>query len=330
MSPWIQLGLFTAKTLIIFLAILFLLIAFFVLLAKSKDKLKGHLAINNIKDKYQDAAELISTEVLSKKELKAYLKDKKAENKKATKTKETPNLYVLDFHGDIQASAVTALREEITGILTVAKPTDEVLVRIESPGGTVSGYGLAAAQLLRLRSKRIPLTVAIDKVAASGGYMMACVADKILSSPFAIVGSIGVIVQLPNFHRLLKQNHIDFEQHTAGEFKRTISMFGENTDAGRHKLKEEIDDIQKQFTQLVSSHRPQIDIAKVATGEYWLGAHAKELNLVDEIKTSDEYLHERSKHANLYQLHYHMKKSLLKKLANGTSMIWQKLFGVVF
>ena len=235
---------------------------------------------------------------------------------------------MLDFHGDMRASAVATLREEITAILNVATPGDEVILRLESPGGVVHGYGLAAAQLMRLRTRQIPLTVAVDKIAASGGYMMACVANKILAAPFAIIGSIGVVVQLPNFHRVLKDKHIDFEQHTAGEFKRTITLFGENTEEGREKLQHELEDIHQLFKNLIVEHRQQIDIQKVATGEHWLGQQALGLNLVDEIKTSDDYLLERSKDATLYELCYEVKKPFLSRLSGTASTIREKLLNV--
>jgi serine protease SohB len=139
---------------------------------------------------------------------------------------------VLDFKGSMDAHEVGALREEITAVLTLVKPEDQVVLRLESPGGVVHGYGLAASQLQRLRDKQVPLTVAVDKVAASGGYMMACVADKIVAAPFSIIGSIGVVAQIPNFNRFLKSKEIDIELHTAGQFKRTLTLLGENTEEG--------------------------------------------------------------------------------------------------
>ncbi|HLB43143.1 MAG TPA: protease SohB [Gammaproteobacteria bacterium] len=314
-QAFIELALFASKALILLIIILIIFIAFFALLMKSKEKLKGRLVIKNFNKKYQETTEMLLLETLSKKQFKSYLKQKKSENKlKRNLDNKEKYLYVLNFQGDIKASAVTALREEITAILNIATPEDEVVLRMESPGGTVPGYGLAAAQLMRLRAKQIPLTITIDKIAASGGYMMACIANKILCAPFAIVGSIGVIVQLPNFHRLLKNKYIDFEQHTAGEYKRTITLFGENTEAGRAKLHEEIEDIHKQFKQLITQYRQQIDIQKIATGEYWLGQQALNLKLVDVIQTSDDYLLECSKNTKIFEITYETKKSWLSKL----------------
>jgi len=196
---------------------------------------------------------------------------------------------------------------------------DEVLVNVESGGGVVHGYGLAASQLQRIKDKNIKLTISIDKVAASGGYMMACVADKIISAPFAIVGSIGVVAQMPNFSKVLKKNDIDFEMHTSGEFKRTLTMFGENTDEGRNKFKNELQEVHDMFKDFVLEHRPDLDIAKVATGEYWLGQKALELKLVDEIQTSDDFLMQANDSHKLYRLKYASKKNLAQKLGLAAS-----------
>lgn len=309
----IELAIFAAKGFIIVIIILLILIGFLALLARGKQKAKGHLAIKNLNKKYNELSETILAETLSKKEFKHFLKAQKSEEKKKVGEK-VKHLYVLNFHGDIKASGVDSLREEITAILNVATPEDEVLLRLESAGGVVHGYGLAAAQLMRLRARQIPLVVSIDKLAASGGYMMAAVANKIIAAPFAIIGSIGVIVQLPNFNRLLKDKHIDFEQQTAGEFKRTITMFGENTEEGRQKLQHEIEDIHQLFKKLITDYRKDIDIAKVATGEHWLGEQAIGLKLIDEIKTSDDYMLEQSKNAKLFEVCYEMKKPLLARL----------------
>ena len=205
--------------------------------------------------------------------------------------KNDQKIYVLDFKGDVQASAVDTIREEITLILATAKAGhDRVVVRLESPGGMVHGYGLAAAQLVRLRDAGFNVTICVDKVAASGGYMMACIANEIISAPFAVVGSIGVVAQVPNFNRLLKQHNVDFELYTAGEYKRTVTMFGENTPEGKAKFEEELQQTHSLFKQFVEKYRPQLDVAKVATGEHWYGEDARELNLVDKLQTSDEYL----------------------------------------
>lgn len=329
LAALIQLLLFAAKAVIIVVMILIVLIAFFVLLSKGKEKSKGRLTIKNLNQKYADMSEELLQEILSKKEFKKFLKEKKrTEKNKAISSEKRTHIYVLRFHGDIKASAVSMLSEEITAILNIAEPGDEVMLCLESGGGVVHGYGLAAAQLMRLRARHIPLTISIDKIAASGGYMMACVANKILAAPFAIVGSIGVIVQLPNFHRFLRDKHVDFEQQTAGEYKRTLTIFGENTEEGREKLQEEIEDIHQLFKNLISSYRQDIDIQKVATGEHWLAQQAISLKLVDEIKTSDDYLLEASKQADLYEICYEVKKPLLSKLSAAAKTIQEKWLGI--
>lgn len=310
----LQLGIFAAQSLIVLLIIVAVLITFFVLLAKSKQKTFGKLSIKNINHLYDEDKQMMLEEILPKKEFKKYMKEQKQAEKDKQDT-EIKKIYVVNFHGDMQASAVSALRKEITAILNVATPKDEVVVRLESGGGVVHGYGLGASQLMRLREHNIPLTVAIDKVAASGGYLMACTANKILAAPFAIVGSIGVVIQMPNFNRVLKDKHIELEMLTAGEYKRTLTMFGENTEEGREKLQEEINEVHAQFKELIHKHRPQMDITTTATGEYWLAEKAFPMKLVDELKTSDEYLLSQSKTAAIYEISFEEKKSFFSRLA---------------
>ena len=251
----------------------------------------------------------------AKKHRKAQKKQAKAEQKKSPEeVVKQKRVFVVKFNGNVSASAVTNLREEITAILTQAKSEDEVVVKLESSGGMVHSYGLASSQLDRLRKKGIPITVCVDKVAASGGYMMACVGDKILAAPFAVIGSIGVVAQLPNFHRLLKKNDIDFELLTAGEHKRTLTVFGENTEQGREKFIQDLQDTHQLFKSYVSERRPKIDIDKVATGDVWFGSRALELSLVDELMTSDEYLTHQAKESKLYEINYVQKKKLPQRL----------------
>ena len=223
-------------------------------------------------------------------------------------------VFVLDFNGDIQASAVGNLRNEISAVLQVASDKDEVVVRLESPGGLVHSYGLAASQLKRVRDREIPLTICVDQVAASGGYMMACIGSRLMAAPFAVIGSIGVVAQIPNFHRLLKKNNVDVELMTAGEYKRTLTIFGENTDKMREKFQEELDDTHLLFKQFVRDNRASLDLDKVATGEHWFGLRALELGLVDELKTSDEYLVERSDQAEVFEVRWEEKRRLIDRL----------------
>ena len=314
-------GLFLAKSATIVVSILIVVI-FFMFLAgrKQADKAdkKDSIEITKLNNKYDNLAMMMNASMLHKDRLKNYIKEEKEKLKETIKNvKRGPQkkrIYVLNFHGDIRASAVTSLREEITAILTVAAENDEVFVRLESGGGVVHGYGLGASQLMRIRDKNIPLTVSVDKVAASGGYMMACVANRIIAAPFAIIGSIGVIAQVPNFNKVLKKHDIEYDQFTAGEFKRTVTMFGENTDEAKAKFCEEIEDIHALFKDFIIQHRPDVDIVKVSTGESWPGTRALEKNLVDELKTSDDYLLESSKDADIYEIKYVSKKSLGEKI----------------
>lgn len=235
-------------------------------------------------------------------------------------------LFVLDFDGDLYAHAVESLRHEITAVLLIAKPEDEVLIRLESPGGVVHGYGLAASQLRRLRERNIPLTVAVDKVAASGGYMMACVADKIVSAPFAIIGSVGVVAEVPNIHRLLKKHDIDVDVMTAGEFKRTVTFMGENTEKGKQKFRQELEETHQLFKQFVSENRPGLDIEKIATGEHWFGRQALALNLIDEISTSDDLLLKAFENKQVIEVKYQEKRSLIQRIGLQAEASVEKLF----
>jgi serine protease SohB len=320
----LQLALFTSKTIILLIFILALLAGILAIAGRGKEKSTGKITLKNLNKKYHDTKDALLEEILPKNQFKAYLKEQKKAakgEKHAIDDAQGKNVFVLDFHGDIKASAVSSLREEITAVLGIATEHDEVVVRVESAGGMVHAYGLAAAQLERLRQQNIPLTVIVDKVAASGGYLMACVANKILAAPFAIIGSIGVVMQLPNFHRLLKDKHIDFEQLTAGNYKRTITMFGHNTEEGREKALQEIQEVHELFKHVIQTHRQQIDIQKVSTGEHWLGSQALELKLVDELKTSDDYLLSISEHAHVYELQYQCKKSVGEKIASAMGLL---------
>lgn len=242
--------------------------------------------------------------------------EKKQLKKKPIKPeKDRPRLFVLNFDGDIDASETDNLRRQITAIIQTADTDkDQVLLCLESPGGVVHGYGLAASQLNRLKQANIHLTIAVDKVAASGGYMMACVADNIIAAPFAVVGSIGVIAQVPNIHRLLKDKNVDIELHTAGKYKRTLTLMGENTDEGREKFKEDLELTHELFKQHIATHRPQIDIDMVATGETWYGQQAIDNQLVDDILTSDDYILQAIEKMDVYQIDIEHKQGLIERL----------------
>ncbi|MCW8407929.1 protease SohB [Legionella sp. PATHC035] len=294
-----QYGLFLLKSITVVIACLIVFAGFFSMSRKPKPKLE----VISLNEHYDNIISTMNKKVLGEKPPK----------KKKNKDKK-PTLYVIDFHGDIKASQVEQLREEITAVLCTAKPEDEVLVRLDSPGGIVNTYGLAASQLQRIRDKKIPLTVSIDKMAASGGYLMACVADKIIAAPFAIIGSIGVVAQIPNFHRWLKKHEIDVELLTAGEYKRTLTLFGENTEKGRKKAQDDLEKIHAAFRNYVAANREQLNIDEVSTGEHWLAKDAFDLKLVDKLCTSDDYLLERIAHYKAFKLMVPPKASLANKL----------------
>ena len=322
-----QYVLFLGKTLTVVVAVLAVVLV--IARLRHKHRADDHIEVNKLNDKYEQMGQALQAAVLSKHQYKKEIKQLKHKKKDADKQGQSgaarKRIYVLNFEGDIKASAVSNLREEITAILTVAGPEDEVFVHLESGGGMVHAYGLATSQLQRLKNRGIPLTVSVDKVAASGGYMMACVADRLIAAPFAIIGSIGVIAQLPNFNRLLKKNNIEFEQITAGEYKRTLTVFGENTEAGRNKLKEEIEDTHVLFKDLIALHRKQVDLDRVATGEYWYGTRALELKLVDALLTSDDFLLQASDGADLYQVSYIEKRRLGGRLLSLMPRSLQKM-----
>ena len=330
-------GLFVAKAVTLVIAFI-VVVSTIVGLASKQKHGKGQLEIVSISEQLKDITNYAKQVLLDKNALKKLAKEQKKEAKAKNKAKnkakiteqgeesEKSRLYVIDFKGSMDANEVEHLREEITAILCVANKEDEVLVRLESGGGVVHGYGLAASQLQRIKEKGLKLTIAVDKVAASGGYMMACVADKLLASQFAYIGSIGVLAQLPNFNKLLKKNDIEFEQHTAGEFKRTLTVFGENHDEGRAKFKEEIEEIHVLFKDFVQSQRPDMDIDKVATGEYWPGVKAKSLGLIDDITTSDDYILSHYPAREIFSVKYAVKKNVAEKLGMSAANVVERVF----
>lgn len=321
-------GIFLAKTATLVIAILLAIGGVIAIAQRNKEKAQGKILVTELNEKYEELANSIQEVCIHKSQLKAEKKALKAEKtrlKKKPHDKEKSRIFVLNFQGDLRASEVCNLAEEINAILIAAKPKDQVLVRLESGGGIVNAYGLAASQLQRLRHAKIPVIVAIDKIAASGGYMMACVADKIIAAPFSIIGSIGVVAQLPNFNRLLKKNDIDFEQITAGQYKRTLTLFGENTEKGREKMQEEVNEVHELFKTFIKIHREQVNIEQVATGEHWFGTQAIHLKLVDDLKTSDDYLIASLNTHYIYEVQYKVKKSLTKRISVGFQSVLKEL-----
>lgn len=338
-------GLFLAQAVTIVAAVGAIVVLIASLGMRQRGEGGGHIEVQHLNERYRDLRDDLREATLDPAVRKETFKAERKSEKKTAKEKSKaakarlkegeppadpaeakPRLYVLDFIGDMRASAVDQLREEVSVLLGELSADDEVLLRLESPGGIVHGYGLAASQLQRIRNKGNKLTVAVDKVAASGGYMMACVAHRIVAAPFAIMGSIGVIAQVPNFHRLLKKNEIDFEMFTAGDFKRTVTMFGENTDKGRRKFRDELEDTHALFKEFVKTNRECVDIDAVATGEVWFGQRAMEVKLVDELQTSDDLIQEHLETHGVYSLRYVPKKNWQQKLGIAAESAMERSF----
>jgi len=323
-------GLFLAKIATVVIAIA-IIAAIIVNVAQRRKQQRGELRVTRLSEQYKEMQEEMAASLLDPHQQKLWHKAQKKKHKQEAKAAKAlakqgkptadgrARVYVIDFKGSMDAHEVASLREEVTAILAVATPQDEVLVRLESPGGVVHGYGLAASQLQRLRERGIPLTVAVDKVAASGGYMMACVASHIVAAPFAIVGSIGVVAQIPNFNRLLKRNDIDVELHTAGQYKRTLTLFGENTEEGREKFREDLNDTHLLFKSFVKEMRPSLNIDEVATGEHWYGVQAKEKGLVDAISTSDDLILEKMKQRDVVGVRYLRRKKMMDRFTGSAA-----------
>ena len=324
-----QYGLFLAKIATVVIAIA--VVAVLIVNLTQRKRQRGELRITRLSEQYQEMQEEMSLALLDTHQQKLWHKAQKKKHKQEAKAakakaklnapqdKVIPRVYVLDSKGSMDAHEVASLREEVTAVLAVATPQDQVVVRLESPGGVVHGYGLAASQLQRLREKQIPLTVAVDKVAASGGYMMACVADNILAAPFAIIGSIGVVAQIPNFNRFLKNKEIDIELHTAGQYKRTLTLLGENTEEGRQKFREDLNETHHLFKDFVHRMRPTLDIEQVATGEHWYGVQALEKGLVDAVGTSDDLLLNLMDGRELVGVRFTQRKRLLDRFTNSAA-----------
>ena len=324
----IQYGVFLLKVVTIVIAIL---LPVLMIINSSKGKSggdKGHLQIKNLSDQFESMGNALQGALMDGKTFKKFRKDLDKKKKKEDKTpaKDQQSIFVLNFNGDIQASEVDKLKHEINAILLSETKCKEVVLKVESGGGSAYAYGLCAAELKRLIDNKIKLTVCIDKVAASGGYLMSCVATKIVAAPWALVGSIGVIAQMPNINKLLKKNLVDFEMHTAGEFKRTLTVFGENTEEGRDKFKSELEDLHVIFKDFVKDNRPEIDTSVVATGEVWQGEKALEVGLIDEICTSDDYLVTLSKKFKLFEIEYVEKKNLSERFAFAAETFLNRTF----
>ena len=323
----LQYGLFLAKAVTLIGGFIAIVAVVAGLIREGRQQVGERLEVKNINERLKRMGEILNLDLLDDAEHKREEKRLKAEDKarrkaeKQGQSKPRPRLFVLDFDGDVEASQVAALREEISALLQVARPDDAVMLRLESGGGVVHGYGLAASQLSRIKASGHRLIVSVDKVAASGGYLMACVADEIIAAPFAVLGSIGVVAQMPNFHRLLNKHEIDVELHTAGEYKRTLTVFGENTDAARAKFKQELEEIHGLFKSFVQDNRSQLAIERVATGEHWYGSQALALGLVDRLQTSDDYLLAQIKDRDVFEIRFRVKRGLREQLLSTLTRI---------
>ena len=288
---------------------------------------RSRLRVKNVNQHYDQLRDRLAEAVLPKRELKARRRVEKAERTQvaAGRAPARPRVFILDFQGDLRASRVRNLREEVTAVLSLATSADEVVLRLTTPGGTVNDQGLAASQLQRIRNHDVPLTVCVDTVAASGGYLMASVANRIVAAPFAVIGSIGVVSSTPNFHRLLDRLGIDFEQFTGGQFKRTVTLFGRTTDEDRAKVTEQVNETHDLFKSFVREQRPQIDLDRVATGEYWYGSDALELSLIDELRTSDDYLLQARRRADLFEVNYTVPLSRARRLTEAGQAAMSRL-----
>ena len=317
-------GFFLLKIITVLLVILIPILMISSSTKHRKETDKGRIIVKNLSDKLEEIGVTLKSAEMDPKAYKSFLKERNKKKKKEIKGKSKEIVYVLDFKGDIQASAVGKLKQEINAIIASLVKCKEVVIKVESGGGSAYAYGLCAAELKRLVDNKIKLTVCIDKIAASGGYLMSCVATKIVAAPWAIVGSIGVIAQLPNFHRLLKKLDIDIEMHTAGKFKRTLTTLGENTKQGREKFISELEDLHVVFKDFVKENRSKIQVAKVATGEVWQGDKAKKLGLIDEIGTSDDYLLKLASKFKLLEIQYFEKKPFTARIGSAAEVIVEK------
>ena len=322
-----QYALFLAQVVTLVLAVLILVAGLGFVLRRKAKTVAGQIQVTDVNRQIEAAGDRIRAVQLPREARKLLHRKRKLERKSSQKDAEADShIYLLNFKGDLRATGLEALREEIGAILQVAKAGDAVFLRLESGGGLVNRYGLAAAQLLRLRDAHLPLTVMVDAVAASGGYLMAAAADRIVAAPFALIGSIGVVAQIPNFHRWLEARDIDWEQFTAGKFKRTVTLFGENTEAGRAKLRDELEEIHALFRTFVQGRRAQLDMEKVATGEVWLGSKALELGLVDELATSDEIIRSACERGKVLHVCLQRKPPLPERLRLSAQAAWDSIW----
>ncbi len=218
-----------------------------------------------------------------------------------------PRLAVLRFQGlrDLNASGDQRLSEAIDEVLVNRDHFEEAVVIIDSPGGTTHGYGHAYALLERLSASGLKVTACIDRIGASGGYLMALPADRILAGPFAIVGSVGVVAGIPNVKRLLEEKGVSYRLFVAGDKKRVVHFADDDGPEVREYMDEKLAGIHTQFLQAVEKHRgDRVKLDEVRSGDHWSAEESVEkgLGLVDELQTSAEYLLERNREVALVMI----------------------------
>jgi serine protease SohB len=318
-------GLFLLQTLTVVVAIVL------VIAVSSKmsggDEAKGTIKVTDLSKKFAEQKQYVGTFVEAAlnsdqpsvlERLKNRLK-KKSPKKSTAESAHQKLAVVLEFKGDMKASQVNGLREEVSAILLMDPIPDLVVLKLTSPGGLVHTYGLASSQLARLRDAGVESIACVDTVAASGGYMMAVCADRIVAAPFAVLGSIGVVAQIPNIYRFLKNRDVDVELHTAGANKRTLTLLGENTPEGRKKFKEDLEQTHDLFKAWIAERRPELDLDAVADGSIFYGTDALTKGLCDQIATSDDVLMTLNQDHHLIALKWHEKKSLAARLSREAS-----------
>lgn len=229
---------------------------------------------------------------------------------------------LLSFNGDINATEVIEFGRAVSMIVQMKDLVSEVYIIINSGGGVVNGYGLLASEIERLHYSEIETYALIDQVAASGGYMAACVANHVVAAPFAYIGSIGVVSEMPNFNQILSDNGINIEQHTAGKSKRTVTPLGKITDEDRNEFKKKLERIHRSFINHVSHYRNINDADEnknsiIFSGDYWIAEETVELELglVDEISTSQEFLLDKMKEYNIIEITFQENKTKKSKLS---------------
>jgi serine protease SohB len=219
---------------------------------------------------------------------------------------------VVSFDGDVRATKRKIVSALIDELIVNKDKLSEAVVVVNSPGGSVAEYGLLYAEMERIRAAGISLTVCIDTYAASGGYLMSLPANRIVAAPFAFVGSVGVVAYSPNIHRLLKKHDIEPRLFTAGEFKRTVTLIGDDDEEAKQHFQHQLESLHGLFLAAVKKYRTGANFEKIGTGDHWTAeeSQTQNLGLVDHIATSREYLLKLNADRDL--VHLSQKKHMLE------------------